>query len=103
MRVYLAVLVGVLCGACASLPARVGQTIAWEQAEDLATASTNRYDLSVDARPPVSLAVRCVSAGTTSLCTARLPVLEPGVHTLVIAAVNEAGIAVSSERIEVAR
>lgn len=86
MRICL-VLIGVVCGACASArPHR----LAWEQIEPPAVAGAYRYTIAIDGGAHRPLPATCVAAGPSSVCTG-VAKMSPGSHLVVIAAVTEDG------------
>jgi hypothetical protein len=69
--------------------------LAWEQPEVLATVQTYAFTLKVDAGAAAPITPTCTAlAGTPGLlttCTAPMPVLSQGVHTLVLTATSPFG------------
>lgn len=65
--------------------------LAWTQAEAPVIAAAFQYTLKVDTAAPVLMTAACVASGTGSTCSASLPALVSGSHTLILTAVNGFG------------
>ena len=99
-RIRTAALAFALCAAPSLLGAQTGPKVQWDQAESVATAAGFAYALKVDASAPTPLVTTCAPLASTpgllSHCSAPLPTLTPGTHTLTVTATNAFGTASSS-------
>lgn len=73
----------------------VGKTLAWtQQNEALATVSTYTWALKIDAAPATAATATCQTAGANVTCTTPIT-LTAGNHTVVLTAINAAGLSAS--------
>lgn len=91
----------VLACLVALAPAVVGQTPVWrlqwdQPAPTLAEAQGYLYSVRVDTQAPTSLTATCAGTAPAKLCSAPLPPLTSGPHTLVLTATNAFGSASSA-------
>ncbi len=65
--------------------------ISWDQSEALTIVQGFQYTLRVDSAPPSILTPTCATKGAGTTCSAPLPTLTSGPHTLVVTAFNGFG------------
>lgn len=63
----------------------------WDQSEPLATVQGFQYTLKVDTSTPTLLTPTCTVQGASTRCTAPLPAMATGSHTLQLTAFNGFG------------